>query len=194
MSDAARPISLSVHDLRLVARYAAECAAVALPLFERAHPDDERPAAAIAAARTFADGSPRSRIQRTASVDAHRAGAQSTDLAAREAARAAGHAAAAAYLHPLADPGQVRHILGSAACATRALELAAEAGTDADGEVHGREGSPDAAVVADQALADAADRASHALRDVLRRYPRVPQTGNRVALLLAALDTTLRAD
>ncbi|MCP2288449.1 hypothetical protein APR08_001352 [Nocardia amikacinitolerans] len=39
------------------------------------------------------------------------------------AARAAGHSAAAAYLHPLAKATQVRHILGSAADAARALAL-----------------------------------------------------------------------
>jgi hypothetical protein len=41
----------------------------------------------------------------------------------RDAARAAGHAAGAAFLHPLAQATQVRRILGSAAHAARSLEL-----------------------------------------------------------------------
>lgn len=42
--------------------------------------------------------------------------------AASEAARAAGHAAASAYLHPLAKVTHVKHIPGSAANAARAIE------------------------------------------------------------------------
>lgn len=44
--------------------------------------------------------------------------------AARAAASAAGDAAGAAYLHPLAKATQARHILGAAAQAARAAELA----------------------------------------------------------------------
>ncbi|WP_416344507.1 putative immunity protein [Isoptericola peretonis] len=43
-----------------------------LPEFERAHPHDLRPRAALDAARAFADGAPRSRLQRVTSLDAHR--------------------------------------------------------------------------------------------------------------------------
>ena len=61
-----------MDELRAVAAYAVACAAPAL-LFERAHPDDPRPAAALDAARAFAEGAPRSRLQRTAAANAHRA-------------------------------------------------------------------------------------------------------------------------
>ena len=46
-------------------------------------------------------------------------------LAASDAARAAVAAAGAAHLHPLAKASQVKHILGAAAHAARAFELAA---------------------------------------------------------------------
>ena len=104
-----------MDELRAIAGYAVACAEPALVLFQKACPDDPRPAAALQAARVFAEGAPRSRLQRTAATDAHRAARDATTEAARHAASAAGDAAAAAYLHPLAKATQVRHILGSAA-------------------------------------------------------------------------------
>lgn len=84
--------------------------------------------------------------------------------AASEAARAALAAAGAAFLHPLAKATQVRHILGSAAHAARAFELAA-GGDPAVGLVQiGRSGALAPPVVA----------------DVLRRYPVAPSGGGRV--------------
>lgn len=69
---------------------------------------------------------------------------------------AAGAAAAAAYLHPLANATQVRHILGAAAHAARAAELA----------------RGDDPVVAEYVVDAAAKRMSPHVRDVLARYPR----------------------
>jgi hypothetical protein len=66
----------------------------------------------------------RSRVQRTAAADAYRAAKEAPSDAARHAAYAAADAAASAYLHPLARATQVRHILGAAAHAARATELA----------------------------------------------------------------------
>jgi hypothetical protein len=76
---------------------------------------------------TFRDpeGAERTQLQRSSSLAAHKAAQEATTEAARDAARAAGHAAAAAYLHPLAESHQVKHILGAAAHAARAAELAA---------------------------------------------------------------------
>jgi hypothetical protein len=108
---------------------------------------------------------------------AHKAAQEATTEAAREAARAAGHAAAAAYLHPLAKATQVKHILGAAAHAARAAELAA--GGDQR--------------VGAQRIEQARQRAPPALVTVLRRYPDAPSSGNRVAQLMSALDTTLRS-
>ncbi len=115
---------LTTDELRAVVRYAVACAQPSLVVFAKACPDDPRPAAALDAARAFGDGGARSRLQRTAAVDAHRAAKEAPTEAARYAAYAAGDAAAAAYLHPLAKATQVRHILGAAAHAARAAELA----------------------------------------------------------------------
>ncbi|MFM6850176.1 MAG: putative immunity protein, partial [Terrabacter sp.] len=106
---------LSMDELRAVTAYAVACAEPMLVLFRREHPDDPRPEAALTAARTFADGAPRSNLQRRAATDAHRAAREAASEAAAHAATAAGDAAAAAYLHPLAKATQVRHILGAAA-------------------------------------------------------------------------------
>ena len=115
---------LTMDELRAVAGYAAECAQQTLVVFRKACPDDPRPAAAIHAAREFAEGAARSRLQRTAAVEAQRAAKEAPTEAASHAASAAGDAAAAAYLHPLAKATQVRHILGAGAHAARAAELA----------------------------------------------------------------------
>jgi hypothetical protein len=95
-------VELSVQDLRVVARYAAESAQEVLSIFEEHCPGDRWPRVAVEAAWTFAEGAERTKLQRTSALAAHKAAQEATSEAAREAARAAGHAAAAAYLHPLA--------------------------------------------------------------------------------------------
>jgi rifampin ADP-ribosylating transferase len=165
-----------MDELRAVAGYAVACAEPALLLFEKAHPDDPRPAAALHAARVFAEGAPRSRLQRTAATDAHRAARDAATEAARHAARAAGDAAGAAYLHPLAKATQVRHILGAAAHAARAAELA----------------RGDDPVVAEYVITAAAGRATPVVLAVLTRYPRAPKGRARVAVLMERLDHVLR--
>jgi len=159
---------LTMDELRAIAVYAVACAEPALLLFQKACPDDPRPAAALHAARVFAEGAPRSRLQRTAAADAHRAARDATTEVARHAASAAGDAAAAAYLHPLAKATQVRHILGSAAHAARAAELA----------------RGDDPVVAEYVITAAAKRAMPVVLDVLTRYPRAPKGRTRVAVLM----------
>ena len=76
--------------------------------------------------------------------------------------------AAEAYLHPLAKATQVRHILGSAAHAARAAELA----------------RGDDPVVAEYVITAAAKRARPVVLDVLTRYPRAPKGRTRVAVLM----------
>lgn len=98
-------VTLTMADLRVVTRFAAECAAEALPPFDA--PDDGRPRAALAAAWAFADGAERSRLQRVTAVDAARAAKDAHTPAGRHAALAAADAAASAYLHPLAKATQV---------------------------------------------------------------------------------------
>jgi rifampin ADP-ribosylating transferase len=167
---------LSVDELRAIAGYAHACAAPALVVYRKACPDDPRPAAALEAARVFADGAPRTWLQRTAAADAHRAARDAPNQAARHAATAAGDAAAAAYLHPLANATQVRHILGAAAHAARAAELA----------------RGDDPVVAEYVITAAAGRAQPVVVDVLARYPRAPRGRTRVAVLMERLDSLLR--
>jgi hypothetical protein len=169
-------VQLTMAELRAVARYAIACAEPVLVLYERACPQDPRPAAALEAARAFADGGHRARRQRSAATEAHRAGREAPTEAATYAAMAAGDAAAAAYLHPLAKATQVRHILGAAAHAARAAEVAR--GEDA--------------VVAEYMLYGAARRADPLVRAVLHRYPRAPRGATRVAVLMARLDSLLR--
>ncbi len=177
MTNELRKVQLSARDLRVVARYAAENAQEVLSIFEDSHPGDRRPRAAIEAAWTFAEGAKRTRLQRTSALAAHKAAQEATIAAAQEAARAAGHAAAAAYLHPLARSTQVKHILGAAAHAARAAELAA--GGDRR--------------VGAQQLEQARHRATPALVAVLRRFPALRSSENRVAELMTALDSALRS-
>jgi hypothetical protein len=103
---------------RLLATWSADCAEHVLHLFERAHPDDARPRAAIGQARAWARGEMTMTQAREAAYAAHDA-AKTSCGAAREAARAAGHAVATAHM---AD-----HELGAAAYAIRAVR-AADAG------------------------------------------------------------------
>jgi hypothetical protein len=176
MSTPAGDFELTMDELRAVAAYAVSCAAPALVLFERAEPDDPRPAAALDAARLFASGAPRSRLQRATATAAHRAAREASTEPARHAATAAGDAAAAAYLHPLATATQLRHILGAAVHAARAAELA----------------RGDDPVVAEYVVTAAAKRATPVVLDVLARYPRAPHSRTRVGALLARLDSLLR--
>jgi hypothetical protein len=177
MADGAGDFPLSMDELRVVARYAAEAAREVLPVFEAAVPGDTRPAAALEAAWAFVGGAARGRSQRVAAMDAHRAAKDAGSEPARLAAQAAGDAAAAAYLHPIAKAHQVGHILRAAANAARIAEL--EAG-----------GDPAAAA---RSLDAARRRAGPVLVDVLRRYPPAPRTGGRPARLMAELDAALRA-
>ncbi|OBB35794.1 MULTISPECIES: putative immunity protein [Mycolicibacterium] len=168
---------LTMDELRVVARYVAETAEEVLAVFEDIRPQDPRPRSAIAAARQFVDGAPRSKAQRVASLDAHRAASESPTEAARLAAQAAGDAASAAYLHPIAKGHQVGHILRAAANAARISEI----------------NSGDDPAAADRVLQRARRRASPALIDVLRRYPPAPTGKSRVAQLMSKLDSSLRA-
>lgn len=173
--------ALTMDELRVVARYVIRSAEPVLPVFDDACPGDPRPGAALDAARRFAGGAPRSRLQRVTSLDAHRAAKEAPTEAARLAARSAGDAASAAYLHPIAQAGQVGHILRAAASAARVAELTA----GDDGEA--------AATASARVLDEACERATPVLVDVLRRYPPAPAGAGRVARLMSDLDAALRA-
>lgn len=177
MTNRRRAVELSLEELREVTQYAAESAQTVLEIFARASPDDARPRDALDAAWSFARGEKRGKRLRDTAWAALRAAQDASNPAASEAARASMAAAGAAYLHPLADAAQVKHILGAAAHAARAAEL--EAGDDRGvGAAH---------------LAHAVRRAKPAVLEVLRRYPDAPSGGGRVGELLRELDRTLRA-
>jgi len=167
---------LTLDELRVVARFAAQSAQDALPLYERAVPGDVRPRAAVEAAYVFVEGAVRTNLQRVAATGAHRAAAEAPDEAGRLAAGSAGDAAAAAYLHPIARATQVGHILRAVARAARAAELDA-------GEHAG---------IAEAVLERARRRATPVLVEVLRRYPPAGVGRSRVAQLMTSLDVTLR--
>lgn len=168
-------IALTDADLREVAAFALASAEEVLHLAEERLPGDPRPREAVEAARAFVAGEPRSRRQRVAALDAHRAAGAAESGAGHHAAMAAGDASASAYLHPLAQATQVGHILRATAHAARALELVAD--------------DPEAA---DRHLREAVARATSVLLDVLRRYPTAPTGRTRVALLMSDLDRRLR--
>ncbi|MFC7488668.1 putative immunity protein [Knoellia sp. CPCC 206453] len=168
--------ALTLDELREVAAYAAASAEPALHLFESEHPEDDRPRLALDRALAFATGGRRVAALRVLAAGAHRAAREAHTPAAAEAAMASGHAAAAAYLHPLAQATQVKHILGSAACAARAFELVA-------GDDH---------AVGYTEIERARTRASTTVIAVLRRYPRAPRGRSRTAELLSDLDRALR--
>lgn len=176
MATATGDVELSTEDLRAVTGYAAGCAERALEIVEAVRPDDTRPREAVDAAWAFARGGARGKALRDTAWAALRAAKEAGDPAAAEAARAAMAAAGAAYLHPIADAHQVKHVLGSAAHAARAAELAP------GGDESAATGVLDAA----RALA------TPGVVDVLCRYPPAPGGGGRVGELVRRLDTDLR--
>lgn len=170
-------IDLGDDELREVASFAAHCASAVLPIFERDAPDDARPREAIDAARDFAAGGRRTSALRTTAWAAFRAAQVAPTPAAAEAAHAASAAAGAAFLHPLAHADQVKHVLGSAARAARAVEL--EAG--------------DARGIGEAYLGEELPEVPDAVIDVLHRYPPAPGGGGRVGELMRLLDARLRS-
>ena len=174
-----RRIELSLSELREVTAYAVECSRPALVIFERDRPSDRRPRTAIETASGFAAGGKRSKALRDCAWCAQRAASEARALglsAASEAARATLAAAGAAFLHPIAASSQIKHILGAAAHAARALEIAA---------------GGDPAVGSDY-VRRSRNLASPIVVDVLRRYPLPPPGGGRAGGLLRQLDDLLR--
>ncbi|MGW0411324.1 putative immunity protein [Streptomyces collinus] len=177
MTEDAGEIDLSKRDLREVAAFAAACAETVLHVFEADRPDDTRPREAVVAAWEFARGGERGKALRDTASAALKAARSTGTVAAREAAWSAMSAAGSAYLHPLAKPTQVKHILGAGAYAARAAELVA---------------GDDRAVGA-ESIERTVRRATPVVVDVLRRFPAAPGGGGRVGELIRVLDAGLRA-
>ena len=170
-------ITLTQEDLRFVGLWAADCARRVLPLFEAKAPSDTRPREAIEGIREFAGGGKRTARLRSLAMAALAAAREVGDPVATAAARAAGSAAASAYMHPLATLDQAKHALGPAVYAALARELAASGDSSA----------------ADEELRWVIQHASPAVREVVRRYPiRIPGR-TRLNALFYRLDTGLRS-
>lgn len=162
-------LTLSESDRRLVADWAADCAGLSLPLFQRSAPDDPRPRAAIEGARAFARGDLRVGIARRLAAEAHGAARSVDDPAAVAAARAAGHAAATAHM--------ASHALGAPAYAALAAWL----------------GGSDQHLTAEAVCGWALDQVSTAAHEVLCRLPARPQREGGIGRLVFNLDQALRA-
>jgi hypothetical protein len=139
-------------------------------------PSDHRPRDAIFRAENFASGHRRTAALRRSAWAANAAARKVKEAPAVNAAHAASHAAASAYLHPIASPHQVKHILGAAIHQAIALEL--EAGYDSD--------------VGSEQLGWAASQASTEVRNVLRRLPPPLRERRHFSVLLCDLDYRLR--
>ena len=171
-----RYFALSLDSLRAIGGWAAGCAERVLPLFEARAADDSRPRDAIAGIREFAGGGKRAARLRSLAMAAHAAAREVGDPAAAAAARAAGLAAAVAYTHPLADVQQTKHIVGPAAYAALALELARGGDTS----------------VGDAEVSRAIEAAPSEAGEVLSHMPPREPGSSRLETLLYDLDAGIR--
>ena len=169
-------LTLTAEDLRLVGLRAADCAERVLPLFEAKASTDTRPREAIEGIRAFARGGKRTARLRSLALAALAAAREVGDPVATAAARAAGFAAASAYMHALATTDQAKHALGPAVYAARARECAAA----------------DDPSVGDEEIRWAIEHASPAVREIVRRYPVRGPGRSRLDALLHQLDAGLR--
>lgn len=167
---------LSLESLRVLGSWAADCAERALPVYEKYAASDSRPCAAIEGIRVFAGGGKRTAQLRTLALSAFAAAREASDPAAVAAARAAGLAASSAYTHPLADVQQTKHILGPAAYAALAQELA-----------HGGDRT-----IGDSEVRWAIAHVPPEVRETLLQMPARPAGKSRLDKLLYALDAGIR--
>jgi hypothetical protein len=170
------PMTLTEADRRLIGLWAADCAQRVLPLFEAKAPSDPRPREAIEGIRVFARGGKRTAQLRSLAWAVYAAAREVGDPVATAAARAAGLAAATAYMHALVTPHQAKHALGPAAYGARARELATV-------------NDPSAG---DEEIRWAIEHASPAVREVVRRMPVRGSGRGRLDTLLYQLDAGLR--
>ncbi|MCE1195303.1 hypothetical protein LWX53_02250 [bacterium] len=176
-SSDSRYFPLSLDSLRSLAGWAADCAELALGVFEARSGGDARPREAIEGARAFAAGGPRTAKLRALALAACAAARETGDAAAAAAATAACLAASSAYTHPLADVQQTKHIVGPAAQAILALELA----------------QPGDANLAEREVRRAIGSAPPEVRKILSHMPaREPGPKRRIDQLMHELDAGLR--
>lgn len=166
-------VPLTDDDRRALADWAADCALRVLPLFEAKAPADPRPREAVGGTRAFACGDvPRGPLRPLAWAALH-AAREVDDQVAYAAARSAAAAVAIPYLHPIATPHQVKHIVGPPLYAARARALAGE---DADEEIRW-----------------ALEHADTTIREITRRFPPGRHGKTALGLLSQAIEDGLRA-
>ncbi|WP_030774775.1 MULTISPECIES: putative immunity protein [unclassified Streptomyces] len=169
-------VTISEEDRRQLGLWAADCVERALPLFEAKAPSDPRPREAIEGIRAFVREGKRTAHLRSLAWAAHAAAREVDDPAATAAARAACHAAATPYIHPLATPHQSKHVLGPAVYGALGHELAAGDGTGS----------------ADDEILWAIEHAPQEVRALLRRMPARAPGRSRLDTLYHELDAALR--
>ncbi len=167
---------LSLESLRVLGKWAADCAERTLPVFEKHVEADPRPRTAIEGIRVFAGGGKRAARLRTLALEANRAAREAGHPAAEAAARAAGLAAASAYTHPLRDVQQTKHIVGPAAYAALALEL------DSGGDP----------AIGDGVARWAIEHAPSEVREILLQMPARQAGKSRLSRLLYDIDAGIR--
>lgn len=172
-------LELTMGELRAIALYTEWCARPVLHVFERHIPDDPRPRLALDAAQSFSTGAKRSGALRDAAWAAERA-ARDADAcglpSAASSARAARAAAASAFLHPVPQASQLKHILGAAAHAALAFDLMPD-------EPCGS---------ADRHIARSISGIPAIVVEVLTRYPPAPAGRGGVAAIIRRLDDAIR--
>ncbi|HEY4281650.1 MAG TPA: hypothetical protein VGM62_01210 [Chthoniobacterales bacterium] len=169
-------MTLTLEDLRSVGLWAADCAERVLPMFETKVLSDPRPREAIEGIREFARGGKRTARLRSLALAALAAAREVGDAAASVAARAAGLAAATAYTKALPNPHHAKHVLGPAAYAAQARDLAATDDTNAG----------------DKEIRWAIEHASPVVRTVAQKWPARGPGRGRLNALLYQLDAGLR--
>lgn len=152
-------LTLSEDDRRVLAVWAADCAARVLPIFQAVAPLDTRPQDAIDGVRAFASGEMRIGPVRNLSAKAHAAAREVGDPSATAAARAAGHASGVAHM--------AAHARGVAYAAIAAGLVAPNDPNAVSNEVHWQ-----------------FEHASPAVRDVIRKLPPPRRSEDQLSTLI----------
>ena len=162
---------LKLNDLMKVVDWSLPYVASALEVFEKYHPNDNRPRRAVQGANEFSASGKRTQQLRKIAMDAYRASRESSTEQASFAANAASLLAAVAYTHPFKDPKQARHIIGPVTYAVLALERE-------DNELNNM----------DIMLEDVIKKISREVVEVLSMFPRQVEKRTRIDEIYLRID------
>lgn len=165
--------------LQAVALWAANYAEEALTIFERHHPEDNRPRQAVEAAREYGQGKKRDKNLRMLAFAAMKS-RKDVDESSKYAVQAAILTASVAYTHTDLQTGlqgvrQARHVLGPIVYAALAVETATNQPEHGDDLLR-------------RAIKTAPPEVSH----ILEHMPPQPNKETRVEALFFELDSALR--